>query len=126
MRVLIVDDEPAVREVEALVLGRAGYDVLTAADGPAALSLVDDGAAVDLVVADLKMPEMDGGEMARRLRFAHPELKILYVTGHADSLFLAQPLLWEDEAYLDKPFTSAGLLEAVSMLLSGHVHPLSN
>ena len=123
MRVLVVDDEPLVRDLEQLVLSGAGYEVLTASGGRAALSLVDD-VPVDLVIADFKMPEMDGDEMARQLRVLYPDLKILFVTGHADNLFLSQPVLWEDEAYLDKPFTSAGLLEAVSMLLSGHVAPV--
>ncbi len=121
MRVMVVDDEAAVRDIEKLVLTNAGYDVLTAEDGPAALSLLDADHPVDLVVADLKMPAMDGDEMARRLRAVHPDLKILFVTGHADFLFEAQPVLWEAEAFLDKPFTAAGLLEAVSVLLSGHI-----
>ena len=121
MRVMVVDDEESVRDIETLVLTKAGYDVLTAEDGPAALSLLDADHPVDLVVADLKMPAMDGGEMARRLRAVHPDLKILFVTGHVDVLFDAQPVLWADEAFLDKPFTAAGLLEAVSVLLSGHI-----
>jgi two-component system cell cycle sensor histidine kinase/response regulator CckA len=120
MRVLIVDDEPSILEVERRVLSQAGYEAVTAAGGAEALSLVD-GAPFDLVVADLKMPGMDGDEMARQLRARHPNLKILFVTGYADNLFLVKPVLWEDEAYLDKPFTSAGLREAVSLLLSGHV-----
>ena len=43
------------------------------------------------------------------------------MTGHVDVLFDAQPVLWQDEAFLDKPFTAASLLEAVSVLLSGHI-----
>ena len=121
MRVMVVDDEAAIRDIQRLVLTNAGYDVVTAQDGPAALSLIDNDHPVDLVVADLKMPDMDGDEMACRLRTLHPDLKILFVTGHVDQLFTAQPVLWKHEAFLDKPFTAAGLLEAVSVLLSGRV-----
>jgi two-component system, cell cycle sensor histidine kinase and response regulator CckA len=121
MRVMVVDDEAAVRDIEARVLTLAGYDVLTASDGPAALSLFDDGTRVDLVIADLKMPEMNGDEMARRLCDRRPDLKVLFVTGHADHLFGTRRALGDGQAYLDKPFTPAGLLEAVSVLLSGHI-----
>jgi two-component system cell cycle sensor histidine kinase/response regulator CckA len=119
--VLVVDDEREVRELEQSMLGHAGYDVLTAEGGAAALALVVEGQGVDVVVADLMMPDMDGTEMIRRLRAVRPDLKVLFVTGYSDHLFDEQPWLWQDVAFLDKPFTMNGLLEAVSTLLSGRV-----
>ncbi len=66
------------------------------------------------------MPRMRGDELARRLRQGEPELKVLYLTGFSDTLFKEKATLWQDEAYLDKPCTLRGLLEAVSLLLVGH------
>ena len=73
----------------------------------------------DLLMADLEMPELTGDEMARRIRLGRPDLKVLYVTGHIDRLLDERPVLWEGEAYLDKPFSADGLLEAISLLLFG-------
>ena len=119
--VLVVDDEREVREIEQAMLGQAGYEVIAAENGAHALSLVVEGQPVDIVVADLMMPEMDGTEMARQLRVVRPDVKVLFVTGYSDHLFEDHPWLWADVAFLDKPFTMNGLLEAVSTLLSGHV-----
>ncbi len=66
------------------------------------------------------MPDLKGDEVARRFRQARPELKVLYLSGFVDALFAERSVLWEDEAFLDKPFSIKGLLEAVSLLTSGH------
>jgi YesN/AraC family two-component response regulator len=73
----------------------------------------------DLVVTDVMMPQMTGDELARRLRLQHPTVKVLYLTGFSDRLFKEKVTLWADEAFLDKPCTVKGLLEAVSLLLFG-------
>jgi two-component system cell cycle sensor histidine kinase/response regulator CckA len=65
------------------------------------------------------MPQMQGDELARRLRQRQPALKVLYLTGYSDQLFKDKITLWEDEAFLDKPCSVKGLLEAVSLLLFG-------
>jgi two-component system cell cycle sensor histidine kinase/response regulator CckA len=119
--VLVVDDERDVRELEQSMLKHAGYEVVTADGGTAALQLVGEGQRVDVVVADLMMPDMDGAEMMRRLRAVRPDLKVLFVTGYSDHLFKEQTWLWEGVAFLDKPFTMNGLLEAVSTLTTGRV-----
>ena len=64
------------------------------------------------------MPEMDGGEMVRRIRSTRPDLKVLYVTGYINMLMDARPL-WEGEAFLEEPFSIDSLREAVSFLLYG-------
>ena len=65
------------------------------------------------------MPEMAGDELARRVRLLHPDVKVLYLTGYADRLFTARATLWENEAFLEKPFNITGLREAVSLALFG-------
>jgi two-component system cell cycle sensor histidine kinase/response regulator CckA len=83
--VLLVEDESAVRALLAEVLRDAGYRVLTARGGPEALLLADRHRdRVDLLLTDVVMPGMRGGELARRLRALHPEARVLFMSGHAD------------------------------------------
>jgi CheY-like chemotaxis protein len=120
-RILVVDDEPVVVEFAERVLQTAGYHIMTATSGDAALKLCTEQGLPDLLVTDMKMPRMEGDELASKLRQQDPDLKVLYLTGFADLLFKNKELLWDGEAYLEKPCTIDGLLEAVSLLLSGEV-----
>ena len=117
--VLIVDDEPSVQRFVERVLSEAGYSTKIAGDGPEALEVASRMDEFDLVVTDVMMPQMTGDELARRLRVQHPTVKVLYLTGFSDRLFKEKVTLWADEAFLDKPCTVKGLLEAVSLLLFG-------
>ena len=119
--VLVVDDEAPIREMARRILEKVGYRVTEAANGWDAIALIDAHEPIDLLMADLDMPELGGEEMARQIRARRPDLKVLYVTAHVDRLFEERPLLWEGEAFLDKPFTAAGLLEAVSLILHGTI-----
>jgi len=116
--VLVVDDEAAIRMLARRVLEDAGYQVTEAAGGLDAIELLSKGTTLDLLIADLDMPTLGGDEMVRRIRSTRPDLKVLYVTGHIDRLMDARQL-WEGEAFLEKPFTAAGLREAVSLLIYG-------
>jgi CheY-like chemotaxis protein len=116
LRILIVDDEePILRFVER-VLRDAGHVTLTAADGIEALALAHKEGGFDVVVTDLMMPGMAGDELARRLRQDEPRLKVLYLTGHSDRLFMEKVTLWQDESFLEKPCSVKGLREAVALL----------
>lgn len=117
--VLVVDDEPPIRVAARRMLEMDGYTVIEAEDGAKAVTMLEDNRVVDVLMADLEMPELKGDEMARQLRAKRPDLKVLYVTGHVDTLFRERPLLWEGEAFLEKPFTFEGLIEAMSLLLYG-------
>ena len=116
--VLVVDDEAEVRALERRILEGVGYGVLEATNGADAIDRMAAAARVDLLVADLQMPEVCGPEMVRRIRLARPDMPVLYVTGHIDGL-MNERSLCEGEALLEKPFTMAGLREAVSLLLYG-------
>jgi two-component system cell cycle sensor histidine kinase/response regulator CckA len=116
--VLVVDDEPLIRQISRRTLEGHGYVVTEAGSGMEAIELLSHGIPLDLLIADLDMPELTGDEMVRRIRAVRPELKVLYVTGHIDLLMDARPL-WEGEAFLDKPFNPAALREAVALLLYG-------
>lgn len=119
-RILVVDDEEAVRRFASEVLKRSNYDVTMAEGGVEALQIIEKQPRFDLFVVDLKMPEMSGDELGRRIRHQDPDAKVLYFTGYSDELFERREQLWEHEAFLDKPVTIKGLLEAVSLLLFGH------
>lgn len=119
-RILIVDDEPSIVEFADRTLRRAGYMTRTAADGPRAIAIAETD-PFELLLTDVRMPDMTGDEVARRIRLRQPEVKVLYLTGYSDQLFKEKGALWEGEAFLDKPSTVVGLLEAVSLLLYGHL-----
>jgi two-component system cell cycle sensor histidine kinase/response regulator CckA len=120
-RVLIVDDEEPVRRFVERVLHDAGYETAVAGDGSEAIQVAAKFTGIDVLVTDVMMPNMLGDELARRLRQNEPDLKVLYLTGYSDRLFKEKVTLWEAEAFLDKPCSVAGLRQAVSLLLYGHV-----
>ena len=121
VRVLIVDDEEPVRRFVSRALSEAGYETTLATDGPDAVRITAEQGSFEILVTDLIMPEMTGDELGRRLRANEPRLKVLYLTGFSDRLFKEKSTLWEDEAYLDKPCSVLGLLQAVSLLAFGRV-----
>lgn len=118
-RVLVVDDEESVRRYVVHVLNAAGYQTAAAANGAEALEIYKSG-TFDALVTDVMMPGITGDELARQLRQSDRGLKVLYLTGYSDRLFREKTSLWVDEAFLEKPFTSKGLREALSLLVFGH------
>lgn len=121
IRVLVVDDEEPVRRFVERVLSEAGYITIVAADGVEAVQIAQGQSAFDILVTDVIMPQMSGDELARRLRQNEPSLKVLYLTGFSDRLFKERATLWQDEAFLEKPCSVKGLLQAVSLLSSGRL-----
>lgn len=120
-RVLVVDDEPGILEFADRTLRAAGYTTSRAGSGSAALALAESAGPFDLLLTDMRMPGMNGDELARRMRQVFPDLKVLYLTGYCDQLFHQKGELWTGEAFLDKPSSATGLLEAVSLLLYGRL-----
>lgn len=117
--ILAVDDEPGVLALVRRCLDDARVTLIEASSGKDALGKIAKHPALDLLITDLRMPEMEGDELARQVRTLEPGLRVLYLTSHANRLFEAKQLLWAEEAYLDKPFTREGLREAVAQLLFG-------
>jgi two-component system, cell cycle sensor histidine kinase and response regulator CckA len=104
--VLVVDDEEQVCELAAATLRRAGYSVMTATSGHAAIEIANDTSAVDVLLTDLRMPGMNGGELARVLSMTNPQLRIVVMSGFADDV-LETADRRAPIARLDKPFTQA-------------------
>jgi len=120
-RLLVVDDDPGIRAFLMRSLALVECVPIVATNGPEALELFDKIAPIDLLLSDLMMPGMNGLELGRRLQQNNPDLKILYLTGHSDALFEERPLLGANEAFVDKPISSAGLHQAISLALYGHL-----
>lgn len=123
IRVLVVDDEPQICEFVSRTLLDAGYSVTTAATPAEAIREVLAHGAPDLLLTDYKMPMMDGDELAATLRQSTPDLKVLYLTGYSQALFNSRGMLWEGEAFIDKPVSPTGILQAVSMILFNTLVP---
>jgi two-component system sensor histidine kinase EvgS len=116
--VLLVEDESAVLRLSKIVLERFGYDVLTAATPGEAIQLFDNHQGpVHLLVTDVVMPEMNGRELAARLRASRPELKTLFVSGYSASALAPRGVLDEGVHFLQKPFSLDDLAASVRQAL---------
>jgi two-component system, cell cycle sensor histidine kinase and response regulator CckA len=113
---LVVDDDPMVRNLETQVLRLYGYEVLEAESAAKALQLAGVTAPIHLLITDLMMPEIDGMELTRRFRAVHPETPVLMVSG---SLPLVQHRADDLDRFdfLAKPFQFTELLHKVRTLL---------
>lgn len=115
MRILVVDDDPQIREVLVIALERGGYQVLTAADGTAGLrSALRDSPA--LVVLDIGLPELDGLEVCRRIR-ATSQVPILFLTAQDDEVDRVVGLELGADDYVSKPFSPRELLARIKAIL---------
>ena len=115
---LVVEDRADVRGFIGSVLRDAGYRVLEAADGPAALGLADghDG-QIDALITDVDMPGMNGLELAKKLTAARPTMKVLFVSGYADDIVAQNGSIKPGISVLSKPFAPTALLERVRGVL---------
>lgn len=106
-KILVVDDEPLVRMVAVEILVELGYEVLEAGDGPSALRSLQQDRDVDLLVTDVGLPGgMNGRQLADAARTTRPGLKVLFVTGYAESAVLNHGDLDRGMAIVTKPFSS--------------------
>jgi signal transduction histidine kinase/CheY-like chemotaxis protein len=116
-RVLIVDDDEAIRKVTARVLRARGCDVEVAASGDEGLRMIAESGAPDLIVTDLSMPGTSGATFARGALAAHADVRVLVVTGYVDE-DLADLMATGRAQILAKPFTAQSLAAAVDALAS--------
>ena len=114
-RILIVDDEPSVREVIATVLMDAGYTVQTAADGQIALEIID-GAPPDLIITDVMMPHLDGWTLFDQARERNPTLPVILMSAGDWIRARGRMPLPDHAVFLAKPFTIEELLALVVRL----------
>ena len=121
--ILLVEDEPHVRNLATLFLKRLGYRVLVAATGHEALALVGergaDEPAVDLLLTDVVMPGMNGPELAERLRGIRPAMRVLYSSGYTDDVIIHHGNVQEQLNFISKPYTFATLGRKIREILDG-------
>ena len=117
---LLVDDEPLVREVVSQTLRDVGYVVIEASNGFDAIKIASERAteAIGLLVTDVVMPLMRGDDLASKVRLIHPDLKVIFVTGYGEDSVTAGRTT-QTEAILEKPFAPSLLVSRIRDLLDG-------
>ena len=118
---MIVEDQEALREVTKRIFTRAGYHVITAANGPDAIELADqhDG-DLHLLLTDVVMPDLLGREVAERIRLIKPGIEVLFMSGYAQPVLASEGKLDRDVALIEKPFTASAIIERAGRILSNH------
>ena len=117
--VLVVEDDDAVRRFAVRSLERAGYEVLTAADGVEALKISDSHEGLfDVAVVDVVLPRMRGVDVAARLRARQPQARILFMSGYRTEVEALPSELGGRAEFLQKPFTGAALADRVHKLVA--------
>jgi CheY-like chemotaxis protein len=117
--VLLVEDEPMLRELGLMVLSGLGYRVLPADNGVHALRLLEQhrGQNIHLLVTDVVMPEMGGKELAERLRVLSPLTKVLFCSGYTEDAIVHDGALESGISFMQKPYTVATLAQKVREVL---------
>jgi len=110
--VLLVDDDQLLLDVLKMLLQAEGYDVITANDGPKALSLVK-AVTPDLVISDIRMSPMSGIELLRNIRREHAALPVIMLTAYASSKTANEASQLGAFAYLSKPFSNEEVIDTV-------------
>src|SRR5688572_3612804 len=122
--VAVVDDDPMMLDVLTRILQRENYELLMAGGGPEIMEKLEaHSGQLDLLVTDYAMPDMQGRELADRIRQRFPSVKVLYQTGFSDMLFENRVELEDGAAFVEKPFTARGLREAARLVLFGSINP---
>ncbi len=116
-RILVVDDEEALRTVLSNELASAGYEVNTAADGDEAIATVQNK-KFDLVLLDIKMPKVDGFEVLKFIKKSSPALKVIMLTGFADLKNAIESKKHGAEDFVSKPYDLVDLLTTIERVLS--------
>jgi CheY-like chemotaxis protein len=122
LRILVVEDADDLREITELILKKAGYQVITANSGAQALeTLAHLDGDVDLLLTDVVMPRMQGPDLAGRIKAVHPETRVIYMSGYAQTILGDGGTLAAGVLLVEKPFIEAALLAKVEQAFHGGV-----
>ncbi|TVP77533.1 MAG: response regulator [Gemmatimonadales bacterium] len=122
-RILLAEDDDAVRAVTVRVLGQLGYDVEKAASAEEALDVLRTGAEFDLLLTDVVLPEMSGRDLAHRAQELRPRLRVLFTSGYTVNAIVHQGMLDPGIHFVEKPFTPLSLGRAVRRALDAPEDP---
>jgi PAS domain S-box-containing protein len=117
--VLVVEDEPVIRNLIIEVLQDLGYRALEASDGPAGLKVLQSRQRIDLLVTDVGLPGINGRQLADAARETRPELKVLFITGYAENATLANGFLDPGMEIFTKPFAVEALATRIRSMIQG-------
>jgi CheY-like chemotaxis protein len=115
--ILLVEDDPQVREYTAFALRSHGYEVMHAPSGADALRAAETGPRIDLLLTDVVMPGLSGRDVAERLQSRWPGIKVLYASGYTADVIVHHGVLDADVQFLPKPFTPEALARKVREVL---------
>lgn len=116
--ILVVEDEPQIRQMACEVLSERGYHLLAAANGIEALRILkEESAAVDLILTDVVMPQMNGRELSEQAAMARPEAKVLYMSGYTNDAIVRHGVLDSGTWFIQKPFSPDALARKVREVL---------
>ncbi len=116
--ILVAEDERQVLDFATNILREARYTVFPARNGEEGLSILENHAGrIDLLLTDIIMPGMSGGELVRRMRMIHPELRVLYMSGFTQYTVVSQGILESVSPFIWKPFSPRELLRKVREVL---------
>jgi PAS domain S-box-containing protein len=120
--VLVVDDEPMVRMLVVEVLEELGYTAIEAADGASGLKVLQTGSRIDLLITDVGLPGgMNGRQMADAARQTRPELKVLFITGYAESAVIGNTQLAPGMQVITKPFAMDKMADRIKAMVAGNL-----
>jgi two-component system cell cycle sensor histidine kinase/response regulator CckA len=118
--ILVVDDDVVIRDITAVALRTHGYTVMVARSGAEALALLKDhDGVVHLLLTDISMPGLSGGEVAEAVAAMQPAIKVLFMSGYSAGAALHDNVRDEGVAFLAKPFVPNILLRKVRSVLDG-------
>lgn len=115
--ILVVEDEDRVRQMSVQLLRDLGYTVIHASDAKKALEILESQAPFDLLFTDVVMPDMNGKQLADRIKEHRPDMKVLYTTGYTRNAVIHNGMLDRDVSFLPKPFTIQQLATKVRQVL---------
>jgi PAS domain S-box-containing protein len=121
--VVVIEDEPTVRELIIEVLEDLGYCTVVAGDGPSGLAILQNAPRVDLLITDIGLPGLNGRQVVDAARLTRPGLKVLFLTGYAENATLANGFLQPGMAMLTKPFSLKVLGTKVREIIQGMDDP---
>ena len=117
--VLLVEDEDAVRTVTRRILERDGFRVLEARSGNEGMAAARSAASpIDLLITDVALPDIGGGEVAREIMKVQPQIRVLYLSGYTDDTLADHGIAAVPANFIQKPFSSEVLRERIRSLLS--------
>jgi CheY-like chemotaxis protein len=117
--ILVVEDDPIVRDLVRGILARRGYTVLAAKQGEEAIALAERHTEpLHLLITDVVLPGLNGREIAERLQSSRPDLRVLFMSGYTDDTIIRRGVIEHQHRLLQKPFTAEELEQKVAKMLA--------